>query len=217
MKFFRRAAGRPATVGVLAGTFNPPTRAHLALARAALPLVDEVVFVLPCVFPHKNYEGAGFRERLRMLAAALAGEPRFSIASTGSGMFLDIARECRAAYGRTTALKFLCGRDAAERIEKWDCTRSDAFPEMLREFELLVFPRQGTYRPPPESRDRILVLPLEGDFDEVSATEVRNRIAKGQAWEHLVPKPIVVLARESYGRQRSGQLPRPVSRKARRR
>ena len=55
MEFFRRAAGRPNRLGILPGTFNPVTVAHLALAHAALRHVDEVVFVLPRVFPHKNY------------------------------------------------------------------------------------------------------------------------------------------------------------------
>src|SRR5690242_20208760 len=120
MEFFRRAAARPRRLGVFPGTFNPPTRAHVALARAALASVDEVVFVLPREFPHKTFEGASFEDRVRMLEAALAGEPRFSIAASRGGLFIEIARECREAYGAETGLYFLCGRDAAERIVDWD-------------------------------------------------------------------------------------------------
>jgi nicotinic acid mononucleotide adenylyltransferase len=92
MEFFRRAAARPGRLGVLAGTFNPPTRAHLALAQAALGCADEVVFVLPRAFPHKAYGGASFEDRVRMLAAAVGDEPRFSIAASGAGLFIEIAR-----------------------------------------------------------------------------------------------------------------------------
>ena len=75
-------------MGILPGTFNPPTRAHIALARAAEPYVDEVLFVLPREFPHKQYEGASFSERIEMLRLAAAA-PQFSIASTGGGMFIE--------------------------------------------------------------------------------------------------------------------------------
>ena len=44
-------------------------------------------------------------------------------------------------------------------------------------------------------RHRIHALPLSGDFHEVSATEVRRRLASGEDWEHLVPAAVVPLAR----------------------
>jgi nicotinate-nucleotide adenylyltransferase len=197
MEFFRRAAGTPGKLGVLAGTFNPPTRAHLALARAALALVDEVLFVLPREFPHKTYEEAGFAERLAVLEAALAGEPRCSIGATEKGLFIDIARECRAAYG-DAELYFLCGRDAAERVVNWDYGRAGAIAEQVREYQLLVAARRGRYEPPSELRERIHPLPVEEGYDEISATEVRERIRRGQPWEHLVPEAVVALARELY-------------------
>src|ERR1039458_7945743 len=68
-------------LGVLPGTFNPVTVAHLALAEAALTIVDEVVFVLPRQFPHKTYSGAAFEQRAELLEMALEGEPRFSAAA----------------------------------------------------------------------------------------------------------------------------------------
>jgi nicotinate-nucleotide adenylyltransferase len=198
MEFFRRAEGRPGKLGILAGTFNPPTRAHLALARAGLAVIEEVLFVLPRVFPHKDYEGASFEDRLRMLEAALSGEPRCSIGSTQRGLFIDIARECRDAYGEGAELFFLCGRDAAERILNWDYGRPGAILDQLREYQLLVAPRRGSYAAPAEMRGRVHALPMAQDYDELSATEVRDRIQRGEAWEHLVPEEIVSLVREIY-------------------
>jgi nicotinate (nicotinamide) nucleotide adenylyltransferase len=198
MEFIRRAAGTPSRLGVLPGSFHPPTRAHLALARAALGLVDEVVFVLPRAFPHKRYEGVGLAERLRLVETATAGEPRFSVAVSDGGLFLEIARECRAAYGPAVELWFVCGRDAAERILNWDYGRPGVVQEMLEEFGLLVADRHGRYTPPPELAGRIRHLPLPDDHSDVSATEVRNRIRAGRPWEHLVPEPIVELVRRFY-------------------
>lgn len=198
MEFFRRTAGTARRLGVFPGTFNPPTRAHLAVARAALSVVDEVVFVLPRALPHKGWEGARFDDRVRMLEAALAGEPRFSIAASERGLFIEIARECRAAYGAGTELYFLCGRDAAERIVNWDYGRPSAFAEQLREYQLLVAPRKGAYEPPPDFRGRIHALALEPGLDDLSASEVRNRLRAGEPWEHLVPQAIVETVRKSY-------------------
>lgn len=198
MEFFRRAAGAPRRLGVFPGTFNPPTRAHLAVARAALAVVDEVVFVLPRVLPHKGWEGAPFQDRVRMLEAALADEVRLSIAASEKGLFIEIARECREAYGASAELYFLCGRDAAERIVNWDYACAGAFAEQLREYQLLVAPRKGAYEPPQEFRGRIHALALEPGLDDLSASEVRKRIRGGEPWEHLVPEAIAEIVRESY-------------------
>ncbi len=198
MEFFRRAPGEPRSVGVFPGTFNPPTLAHLALAQAGLACVDEVVFVLPRELPHKTYEGVGFADRLRMLETALAREPRFSIAATPRGLFIEIARECRQAYGPEAELYFLCGRDAAERIANWTYEKPGAFLDQLREYRMLVAPRQGQYTPPEEYGSRIRPLVLDEGYDALSATGVRNRIANGEPWEHLVPESIVEMVRDIY-------------------
>ena len=201
MRFFRRAPGNPARLAVLSAAFNPPTRAHLALAHAALDVADEVLCVLPRVFPHaKTYRDVGLPRRVRMLDVALSGDPRFSISSSEGGLFIEIARECRSAYGLDVRMKFICGRDAAERVVNWNYGRPGAFLEMLREFEVLVAPRAGAYEPPPEMRDRVHALSVPAGYDDISGSEVRARIARGEPWEHLVPKAIVPLVREFYAR-----------------
>ena len=190
MEFFRRAPGRPFHLAVFPGTFNPITIAHLELAHAALPIVDEVVFVLPRSLPHKEYVGASFEERIALLTSALSTEQRFSLAAVNRGLFVEIARDCRTAYNPGLRLSFLCGRDAAERIANWDYGRPGVFAETLQEFDLLVAARNGEYLPPSEFQHKIRPLALASDFGEVSATEVRDRIARCEPWEHLVPEPI---------------------------
>jgi nicotinate (nicotinamide) nucleotide adenylyltransferase len=202
LHFFWRATDAPRSLGVLPAAFNPPTRAHLALARAALGTVDEVLFVLPRHFPHKPYEGATFEERVEMLLAATQAEPcfqRFSIAASERGLFADIAEECRDAYGEEVRLLFICGRDAAERIVGWDYGEPKAFHRMIAQFELLVAPRDGHYEPPAEIRDRVCILEIGDDIGFISATEVRERLRTGGDWEHFVPEQIVPLVRAIYG------------------
>lgn len=190
MDFVRRAAGSPRRLGILAGTFNPVTIAHLGLAEAGRCVCDEVVFVVPRIFPHKQYSGASLEERIALLNAALIGFPEYSLAVADRGLFVEIAEECRAAYGAGVRLSFLCGRDAAERIAGWEYGDPGAFAAMLREFDLLVARRNGEYLPPADISARIERLPVPDSFDPVSATDVRQRIARGHAWEHLVP-PVI--------------------------
>lgn len=198
MRFIRRAPGAPNKLGILAGGFNPPTIAHVGLIEAASRQVDEVLCVVPLVFPHKIYHGASLEERLRMLDAVRPANAACSIGVSEQGLFIDIARECRAAYGPAAELFFLCGRDAAERIVEWDYGEPGAVDRMLEEFSLLVAARHGRYEAPPHLAHRIGELTVARDLDEISSTEVRERIRAGEAWEHLVPPAIHAEVRRIY-------------------
>ena len=197
MEFFRRAAGRPTRLAVFPGSFNPVTVAHVALADAALSVADEVVFVLPRIFPHKVYAGASFAERVELLCLALSDRVNFSIAVSEGGLFVEIAEECRRAYG-DIQLSFLCGRDAAERIAGWDYGEPGAFQAMLRQFDFLVAARSGSYLPEETQRESFTALDVPAGLDHVSASEIRARIARGERWEHLVPPAVQQRVREIY-------------------
>jgi nicotinate-nucleotide adenylyltransferase len=197
VQFFRRPRTRPGRLGVLAGGFNPPTVAHVALADASRAHVDELLYVVPRAFPHKEYFGATLEQRIEMLGSLELSIPR-SIATTEKGLLIDIARECRAELGADRRLFFLCGRDAAERVLTWDYGRTGVVEEMLNEFELLVASRSGEFVAPAEFDKRIHSLVMPAQYDQISSTEVRERISRGEPWEHLVPENIVEKVREIY-------------------
>src|SRR6266480_2616338 len=193
MQFYNRVTGIPARLAILPGAFNPPTLAHLAMAESALSVADEVLCVVPRAFPHKEYSGAGFDTRVELLRAALDGNPRFSLASSDRGLFIEMAREARADYGESTGLFILCGRDAAERIVNWDYGRGDSIEKQLEVFELLVASRGGHYDPPPPIRNRVRSIALPPSVEEISSTEVRRRIRTGELWHDLVPRQVAAL------------------------
>jgi nicotinic acid mononucleotide adenylyltransferase len=163
------------------------------MADAALAVADEVLFALPRGFPHKEYTGWEFATRIELLRAALAGSPRFSLASTEGGLFTEIAQEARAHYGEATELSLLCGRDAAERIVSWDYGAGDGIQKQLETYQLLVASRGGAYEPPASIRDRVRLIELPPGLDEISSTEVRRRMLAGEPWTHLTPESIVNL------------------------
>lgn len=159
--------------------------------------MDEILCVVPRVFPHKKYFGATLEQRMGMLDAVGLPGP-YSIAATDRGLFMDIARACRPHYDSETKLYFVCGRDAAERILTWDYGEPGVVQRMLRDFELLIAPRGGRLCPPGELQHRMHELVIQGEQDEVSSSEVRARIARGEPWEHWVPEEIVERVREIY-------------------
>ena len=193
MEFHIRANHAPSTLAILPGAFNPPTRAHLAMAESALTVVDEVLFVLPRAFPHKEYTGASFETRVECLRATLDGNPRFSLASSVRGLFIDLAREALVDYGAATELFVLCGRDAAERIVNWNYGQGDSIEKQLEVYELLVASRGGFYDPPPAIRERVRTITLPAGVEEISSTEVRRRIGAGEPWRDLVPATVAAL------------------------
>jgi len=132
------------------------------------------------------------------LQDTLRDNPAISIAASQGGLFSEIAAECRIAYRPNTRLTFLCGRDAAERIAGWDYGQPGAFDAMLRKFDLLVAARAGEYQIPEKWTAAITRLELPGLFDHVSATEVRELIARGEPWEHLVPPEVRDQVRRIY-------------------
>jgi nicotinate-nucleotide adenylyltransferase len=201
MDFLLKAGRKPARVGILAGSFNPVTRAHMALARSALAVVDEVALVMPRRFPHKDYDGVPLAERIELVRRAASVEEGLSVAITDGGLFLEIAREARPVYPGAE-LWFLCGRDAAERIVGWNYRGTAPIEQQLAEYGLLVADRQGSYQAPEHLRERVCRLPLEPVWDDVSATEVRRRIAAGEPWQHLVPESVVGEVARLYGGQR---------------
>jgi nicotinate-nucleotide adenylyltransferase len=179
-------------IGALAGAFNPVTRAHAELARAARPLVDEIVCVVPRVYPHKHLHGATLDQRIEMIERARLAD-RVEIAD--SGLFIDIARKLRQP---DTSIEFICGADAAERVITWDYGEPGAIDRMLEEFSFLVAPRAAAFAPPEHLRHRVRSLDVAPGFENVSSTQVRDRIAAGMPWKHLVPESIVDLVRGIY-------------------
>ena len=197
--FYHRSERDPRVVAAFPGSFHPITVAHIAVARAALRVADEVVFVMPEELPHKQYEEVGLASRMALVHRVVEAEPRFSAAVTTGGLFIEIARECRVAYGPEADIYVLCGTDAAERIVNWDYGVVASFERMLDEFQMLVAARGGEYHPPAQLAGRIHPLPMDVDWSEVSATDVRRRLIAGEDWKHLVPEAIHEHVAQLYG------------------
>jgi nicotinic acid mononucleotide adenylyltransferase len=190
MELVLRGAGDARRVAMLPAAWNPPTLAHLALAEAALDLADEVLLVLPRVFPHKEFDQAGFGLRLDWLRRIAASRAGLGVSVAEGGLFLEMARALRAADPRVEQVYIVCGRDAAERFLDWPYEREPGVIEQLREFSLLVAPRGEPFIPSAPVRGSIHMLKLDPSLSGISSTEIRRRIRRGEPWTHLVPNEI---------------------------
>jgi nicotinate-nucleotide adenylyltransferase len=182
-------------LGLLPAAFNPPTLAHLGLAEAVQRkcALDQVVFVLPEVFPHKEFDLVGFPQRLELLRAAIVGRPSWAAGSASGGLFIEIAREFRALCGPRVETFLLCGRDAAIRIVGWDYGAGPPIVEQLREFQMIVAARRGDYQPPPELAARVRCVDFDQELQAISSSQVREAIAAGRPWRHQVPPAVARL------------------------
>lgn len=194
MEWLSEAPRAAACLALLPGAWNPPTYAHLALAEAALERADHLVFVLPRAFPHKRVEGAGRALRRDWLRALTALDRRFSAAESEGGLFVEIAREARAASG-AGRIALVCGSDAAARIVAWDYGATEPIERQLAEFELWVATRNAAYAAPSHLAPHIRALDVGEGYHEISSSDVRERVQTGRGWEPLVPAPI----RDSVG------------------
>jgi nicotinic acid mononucleotide adenylyltransferase len=198
LEFLYRATRNSARVALFPGTWNPPTVAHVDIARTARLQADEVIWLLPRVFPHKGFEGAAFDARRGMLETLARQHAGFSAAVSDGGLYAEMAAEAQDYFGPQTEISLVLGRDAAERIAAWDYGAPGVFDDFVRRHRLLVAARRGDYEPASHHRERISRLPMESSWDEVSSSEVRRRIASGEDWRVLVPPAIAGIVRDLY-------------------
>lgn len=182
------------------GTFDPPHIGHLIVAQDALAALelDRVVFMPAAVPPHKRGRQVTPAEtRLKLLRAATADDPRFEVSTlelrrAGPSYTVDTLRELRERDPEG-ALFFLMGADQFRLFHSWR-----APDEIARLAELAILTREGQERfePAVDVPHRWLSVTRI----DVSATELRRRVAAGLPIRYLVPRAVeeLILAEGLY-------------------
>jgi len=191
-----------AMIGMLGGTFDPIHAGHLALAGVALDQLglDQILFVPAGQPPHKRgrpITPAG--DRLTMVELAIDDEPRFAVSR------IEIDRP-GPSYTADTAEALVAGPETHARpIELTVILSAESFADLpswhdpgrlLRLARIAVAPRQGHPAPTPGwlaqrlpgFADRVVVL--EGPHLDISASDIRARVAAGRSIDTLVPPPV---------------------------
>jgi nicotinate-nucleotide adenylyltransferase len=182
-------------IGVFGGTFDPPHTGHLIVAQdAALALgLDRVLFVPAARPPHKLAADVTAPPlRARMLQLALEGDVRFGMDTleldrTGPSYTVDTLVELRSRMAGAE-LSLLLGADQYADLHTW------REPQRIRELATLaILERAG-------STGGILA-PGEVSVNvtriDISATEIRGRVAAGLPIRYLVPAAVEDFIRQN--------------------
>jgi nicotinate-nucleotide adenylyltransferase len=176
-------------IGIYGGTFDPIHHAHLILARDALETLnlDEIVFVPAAIAPLKKTAPVASGElRLAMLRAAIMGESKFfvddcELRRPPPSYTIDTIEKVRQR-NRRTAIYCLIGQDNVKRLTKWR-----RFDELEKMVNFVILDRTG--QPPTSS------YPVINRKIDISATEIRMRVASGRSIRYLVPPAVEEIIR----------------------
>jgi nicotinate-nucleotide adenylyltransferase len=166
--------------GILGGIFDPPHNGHVALAVAARQELglDELV-VLVVVNPGHRACVEDADTRVALAEAAFAGMARTHVERDENPYTVDAVKG-----GRFGDAVFIVGADEGAAFPHWK--EPD---EILRWVRLAVGTRSG-YPPPDLERYGDRVVSFELDSPEVSSSEVRERVARSEPIDDLVPEGV---------------------------
>lgn len=174
-------------IALYGGTFDPIHHGHLILARDAIEQLqlDRVIFLPAALSPHKpgtRPAAAGLRRE--MLAAALAGEPAFELddselSRVAPSYSVETAERFRARFP-DAEIFYLIGHDHVEKLPTW--RRID---DLRRAVKFVVLDRG---QPAAEHG-----MPTLARRVDISATEIRERVARGASIRYLVPETVRAL------------------------
>lgn len=164
---------------------------HLALAAGAKRSfrLSKVLFIPSGNPPHKARPGASPADRLAMLCLALRNGPDSAVwdgelRRKGASYTIDTLRALSRKFPKSQ-LYFIIGSDNLREIRTWR-----RFRGVLAMVTLCAAHRPGF----PLTIPRILRAGAVKKFPSpemnVSSTDIRERIARGRPWRHLVPKEV---------------------------
>ena len=186
----------PAVTGLLGGAFDPPHNGHLVLAEHAIRHFDlaRLVVVVTGIAPHKRIP-TDAETRFRLAEAAFGGRPpielsRHELELDMPAYTVDTARWAEERFGEVV---FVVGADEFADFLEWKDPNT-----------ILVHVRLGVGTRPGFARERLERILAELEQPErvelfdipalpTASREIRDRVARGEAIDHLVPAAVAEL------------------------
>lgn len=167
-------------IGIYGGTFDPIHHGHLILAREAREALqlEKLIFVPAAVSPLKDAPIASAQMRLSMLRAAIEGETGFALDDCElrrppPSYAIDTVEEIRKRESNAE-IYYLIGEDNVAELSRWH-----RFEDLRTLVRFVVLDRTG--------------LNTKHDYEvvhrkiDISATDIRKRVASGRSIRYLVP------------------------------
>ena len=194
-------------IALFGGTFDPPHRGHIAIARAAADrfALDEVLFAPTGRQPLKVEHAAAFNDRLAMTTLACADDPRFKPSAIDAPLSggtpnytVDTLYTLLDSMPGTDVLFNLVGADSFHSIARWRNPR-----HLLQLAEWIVVSRPGYPLEDPAGliltdAQRTRIHLLDSIHEDVAATDLRERLAAGDPCADLLSVPVSTYIRQHH-------------------
>ncbi len=189
-------------IGLYGGSFDPIHFGHLISARSvAEQLTLTKVVLIPCARPPhlKDHQLADVNHRIRMAELATEGDALFEVDDLearreGKSYTFDTVSSYRQTFGQNADLFWIIGGDSLPELPTWHRIR-----ELVQLVTIVTAVRPG-WSPP----SKCLLSPSVGDEPaaqllsnclktpnvEISATDLRSRIAGDRTIRYLVPESV---------------------------
>ncbi len=193
-------------IGILGGTFDPVHCGHIHLAEDAMKQgnLDEVVFIPAGLQPFKLLKKiTSGEDRLTMLKLATEDMPGFTVSSyeldaEGVSYTYLTLRALQKKYGPNARLYFITGTDAFLAIELWMNAA-----ELLQNYSFLIGTRPG-YKEEElteciarvREKFHTEVININNTKFDISSTEIREKIQRGESADGLLPEKVEAYIRE---------------------
>jgi nicotinate-nucleotide adenylyltransferase len=192
--------------GILGGTFDPIHNGHLAIAEEARTYLNltEIIF-LPAGQPWMKSDRPILqgRHRIAMTRRAIEDRPYFKLSTIevehkGPSYSVDTITKLKAQSAGASDLYFIIGWDNLNRIMLW----KDPL-KLIKLCFLVAVPRPGYDLPdfkkleaeiPGISKKTIF---MEKPRVDISATDIRNKVAQGLSISGLVPEKVAGYIKEN--------------------
>jgi nicotinate-nucleotide adenylyltransferase len=176
-------------IAIYGGTFDPIHHGHLIVAREALERLraEEVIFIPARMSPFRKTAPVAKDEiRLLMIQAAIEAEPGFAVDDCelrrpSPSYTIDTIEQIRRRKVAAT-IYCLIGEDNVDKLNKWR-----RFADLEKMVRFVVLDRSGK-----QPRHAYPVISRKID---ISATEIRNRVATGQSIRYFVPPAVEEIIR----------------------
>jgi nicotinate-nucleotide adenylyltransferase len=176
------------------GSFNPIHKGHIALAEWVVEqgLCDELIFIVSPQNPLKSStELAPEFSRYEMCEMACASSrypDRIKVSAVEfvlekPSYTINTLRYLRSEFGSQMQFSILLGADNIESFDRWR-----EYEEILRDYPLLVYPREGYSVE--KFAERITFLSDAPLFD-FAATDIRKAIADDEDFTDKAPSAVV--------------------------
>ena len=155
-------------IGFFGGCFNPPTIAHIELAKIAIKQanLDKLIFIpMGNCYPKANL--IDFKYRYEMLNIAIKNEEKMEVSDIQLNQqftmyAVDSFKEIDNSY--EAEKYFIMGEDNFKQIENWKS------PEQLKKYNFIVFERNENLN----QKENIIFIETK-DFKNISSTRNKRK------------------------------------------